>query len=119
MMRFPAIAVLFAFSQVSAIQVECRQCQLVRQNEEYFERAKQAVQKRRAPTSVVVPVSSTSIATEQVMDRDNDIPAPEAPLVEMAASTAFVPKQNTDNIFGFASQTGLQETVFAYRTSYQ
>jgi hypothetical protein len=87
MMRFPAIAVLFAFSQVSAIQVECRQCQLVRQNEEYFERAKQAVQKRHAPTSVVVPVSSTSIATEQVMDRDNDIPAPEAPLVEMAAST--------------------------------
>ena len=69
---------------MSAIQVECRQCQLLRQNEEYFEQAKQAVHKRRAPTSVVAPVSSVS--TEQVMDRGHDIPAPEAPLVEHAAS---------------------------------
>lgn len=41
------------------------------------------------------------------------------PMAHSQSITAFVPQQNSDDTFGFASQTGLEETVFAYRTSYQ
>lgn len=78
------VAVLIA-SQVSAIQVECRQCHLLRQNEEYFEQAKQVIHKRQecAPSAVVAPVSTTNVPPEVA----DDIPAPEVPLVQYAAST--------------------------------
>lgn len=84
MRSFALIVVLLAASQVSGIQVECRQCYLLRQNEEYFEQAKKEKRKECCAPSVVAPVSMRDVALEDMLD---DIPIPEAPLVENAAST--------------------------------
>jgi len=69
-------------AQISAIQVECRQCHILRQNEEYFEQAKRATSKRHKCASPMV---------SEVSDVSSDVPLeenlqPEAPLVETAAT---------------------------------
>lgn len=82
------ILVATCVAQVSAIQVECRQCHILRQNEEYFEQAKQVVNRRHecAPMNAVSPASLDTGVVPSDTDYEEDI-APEAPLVENAAST--------------------------------
>lgn len=140
MMRLLLSLLLVVAPTTLAIQVECRQCHILKQNEEYFEHAKQVVNKRHECKPMMPHAAAT---TEQVVDYDDYDDSSEPPLVESAASTgtyvswrfcveqdarslafsrlsAFVPRQNPHENFGlFAPQVGLQETVFAYRTSYQ